>query len=314
LYYTNVRHLFLLTFSIPVLAAAPNPKSLSSYSFDASRPIVERVADMPDWLLQFLRKMDEAPHYKSYRPSAQEKIAWSEAVNGLPPRMKKILKNRLIAVYFISGLKGNGLTDWVLDSSSHVYTYIALNPAGLRQTLSETLTEREVSVFQGIASVSVDAGKGGSGILYSVAHESAHVFDYVVGLTPYTHHTVARALSRPINVSWDAWSSYERPWWENDFPTRSRLRFYNFRPPELKPDKAPQVYRQFSRSPFASLYGSVNWADDIADLFVFHHITSTLGRPYRIRVGGPNGFETVLEPMSNPVVRQRAEKLLAPIY
>lgn len=191
---------------------------------------------------------------------------------------------------------------------------MVFNPAAFQQTLSQTLTRREHSVFRGKAAVSIDAGKGGSGMLYSVAHESAHAFDYVAGLTPYTDGGVAEALSRPTGVSWDVWDSYRQPRPENDFPLRSSLHFYGFNPPSLKASQAAQVYAQLSSSPFASLYGSVNWADDAADLFVFQHLTVALGRPYRIQLRGPGGIRTVAEPMSNPRVRDRAAKILAPIY
>lgn len=306
--------IFLFVFSLQVGASEPNPKALSSYSFDASLPLTERIADMPDWLLDLWRKSDEAPDYKTYQPSAQEKLAWTQAVEELPPKMKDALKNRLIAVYFISGLKGNGLTDWVLDASSRVYVYMALNPDSFHQTLSETLTQRDASVFQGIVPLKIDAGKGAPGILYTVAHESAHAFDYVMGLTPYVEPGMATSPGRPSNVSWDAWSSYAQPRAQHDFPERKRLHFYNFSPPELKPREALQVYDHLSRSPFPSLYGSRNWADDVADLFVFYHLTRTLGRPYRIRIKTTKETWVVLEPMSNPILSQRAERILAPIY
>ena len=304
----------LLALCAPASAAPPNPKSFSSFSFDASRPAAERIADMPRWLVKWWSEADGAPHYRSYRPTAAERRVWSQAVEGLPARMRAVLDERLIAAYFVSGLKGNGITDWALDSSSRVYVYMVFNPASFQQTLSQTLTQRERSVFRGKAAVSIDAGKGGSGMLYSVAHESAHAFDYVEGLTPYTDGGVAEALSRPTGVSWDVWDSYWQPRPENDFPLRSSLHFYGFSSPSLKASQAAQVYAQLSSSPFASLYGSVNWADDAADLFVFYHLTVALGRPYRIQLRGPGGIRTAAEPMSNPRVRDRAAKILAPIY
>lgn len=294
-------------------SAAPDPKALASFAFDASRPAQERIADIPGWLLERWRAIDEAPDYRSYAPTAADRAAWAQTVAGLPPRLRRALDERLIAAYFVSGLKGNGITDWTLDASSRVYVYMILNPTAFRRTLSETLTERDRSVFTGEAAVAVDAGPGGSGMLYAVAHESAHAFDYVSGLTPFTDPGAAAALSRSTTTAWDVWASYRQPRTEEEFPARTRLRFYGFQPPELEAAQAPDVYAQLARSPFVSLYGSANWADDAAELFVFRHLTGTLGRPYRILVGPP-GRRAVIERWGDPRVRERAARVLAPLY
>jgi hypothetical protein len=105
------------------------------------------------------------------------------------------------------------------------------------------------------------------------------------------------------------WSSYDRPLPADDYPARSRLHFYGFGAPGLDAAEAPAVCAELAASPFASLYGSRSWAEDVAELFVARHLTRDLGRPYRLRCGG-----TVFEPMSDPRVARRAERLLAPMY
>ena len=95
---------------------------------------------------------------------------------------------------------------------------------------------------------------------------------------------------------------------EDDFAARAKLHFYGFGAPELEAADAPSVCADFARSPFASLYGSRNWADDAAELFVAYHLTRALGRPYRLACGGKS-----YAPMSRPAVARRAEAILAPM-
>jgi hypothetical protein len=290
-------------------AAAPDVKALASYSTDFSRPLADRVAPIPDWLLDLWRKADETRAYADHALTAAEKREFAAALDGLPAPMRAALSERMIAFYFVANLKGNGITSWVLDASSRTYTYMILNPAAFDKTLSQLLTERERSVYRGAADVSVDAGSGGSGILYTVSHEGAHAFDYARGLTPFTDPRSAAALRTKAPVSWDAWGAYDRPLPADDYPARSRLHFYGFGEPALAAAEGPEVCAQLAASPFASLYGSRSWAEDAAELFVGRHLTRDLGRPYRLLCGGK-----VFEPMSRPRVAERAERILAPLY
>ena len=290
-------------------AASPNHE-LASFTFDMSRPLADRVAPIPDWLLKLWREEDKTPAYADRALTPKEKREFAAALAGLPARMREAMNERMIAFYFVSNLKGNGLTDWVLDSSSRTFTYMILNPSAFDKTLSQLLTERERSAFRGAADVAVDAGKGGSGILYSVAHECAHAFDFTRGLTPFTDPGEAELLGVKAPASWDVWREYFRPLPDNDYPARAKLHFYGFGGgAALEASEAPAVCTQFAASPFASLYGSRSWAEDAAELFVARHLTKDLGRPYRLLCGGK-----LLEPMTNPRIAARADRILAPLY
>lgn len=301
----------LLLLSWPLAARAvvpPDAHALKSYAFDAALPL-PRLRSLPPWLLEAWKDADEMP-YEAYDPTPAEREILSRAFAGLPAPMRKVLAERLIGVYFIAGLKGNGLTDWVLDPSGKTYLYIILNPAGFRQTLSELMTERDLTLFRGEADLRVDAGAE-KGILYSVAHESAHAFDYVKSVTPYTDEGHYRALHPKSKGTrgWDAWTEYAKPKPEADYPLRTKLHFYGFGAPELDAAQAADLCSQWAGSPFASFYGSRSWAEDLAELFVLRHLTQDLSLPLRRVCGGK-----VFTPWDNPKVRGRAQRLLEPLY
>ena len=76
---------------------------------------------------------------------------------------------------------------------------------------------------------------------------------------------------------------------------------------------AHEVYAALQRTPFASLYASSNWHDDVAELVAWHHLTSRMGQPYRIVVRERDQEVLVYEPMASAVVQGRL-RLLAPMY
>lgn len=289
-------------------AAAPDPKALSSYGFDASRPF-PRLGTIPPWLLDMWARQDEAP-YESYSPTPEEAKIVEAAFKGLPAPMKKTMSDRLIAVYLVKGLKGNGITDWALDASSRPYVYMILNSAGLTQSLSELMTERDRSAFRGPADVTVQAGEG-PGILYTVTHESAHAFDYVNSVTPYTEPGLYAVLHPGGKAprGWDVWADYASPKPAADYPLRAKLHFYGFGAPELEPRQAAEACAEWAAGPFASFYGSRSWAEDLAELFVLRHLTEDLHGKLVRRCAGKD-----YAPWDDPKVRGRAMRLLKPLY
>jgi hypothetical protein len=307
----SAKYAFLLLLACPLAAraaAAPDHKSLASYDFDASIPL-PRLRPMPPWLLQMWKENDEAP-YQAYTPTMEEAKILSDAFAGLPAPMRKTLTERVIAVYLVKNLKGNGITDWVLDSSSRPYVYMILNPAGFRQTLSQLMTERDLTLFKTMPDLRVEAGDK-PGILYTVAHESTHAFDYVNNVTPYTEPGMQKILhpGKTAAARWDVWAEYTKPNAGVDYPLRAKLHFYGFGAPELEAAQAAELCSEWAASPFASFYGSRSWAEDLAELFVLRHLTQDLGLPLRRYCGAK-----VISPWSNPNVRGRAERLLKPLY
>ena len=126
-------------------AEEPAPHALSSFSLDVARPLAERVAPIPAWLLDLWRQEDETPAYADHALTRKERKEFKAALDGLPSRMREAMSERMIAFYFVANLKGNGITTWVLDASSRTYTYMILNPSAFDKTLSQLLTERERS-------------------------------------------------------------------------------------------------------------------------------------------------------------------------
>ncbi len=281
----------------------PVTAKLEFYSYNPSGSFEDRIGPMPEKLLEQYRIMDGRQDYKSYAPSASEKAMFMEYLRLMPPAVERIFREKCVGLYFVQGFMGNGMTSWVTDTRGKVYFHMALNPAAFRQTLSETLTERETSCFIPAKGwkLSVDAGSKYKGLAYAIFHEGTHAVDYIEGITPMVDPSLP-AEYRPAphfytGLFTAAWAAYASPSPGKDYSGRTMLTFYGLGgAPKIPLAAAPALYEGLLGSPFVSLYGSKSMAEDFAELTAYSLIVRKLGQPYRITVTGPAG-EIVTEPM-----------------
>ena len=91
-------------------------KNFSSYRFDPSTDLADRVLEAPEFVLAYLRETDKVTNYTAYMPSSAELAEVRKNLALLPPKFKAILQQRLIGIYFVNNWIGIGMADYVLDS------------------------------------------------------------------------------------------------------------------------------------------------------------------------------------------------------
>ncbi len=262
----------------------------ANYAFDPASAPESRIGPPPLFLLNWLRSLDRRPGYTGYTPTQAQRRMIAGWFDLMPEKMREVLRERLIGIYLVNDFLGNGLSNLVLGDDGQKYAWAVINPSGLSKTLSETLTEREASVFKG-RGVSVDCGGADEppGAFYTFFHELTHAYDYTSGITPYVEREWEELLhGRPPKKRerWDVWAAYETPLKEHDSPLRKRISFYGIGGgPLLEASEAPAVYAWLEKSPFSSLYGAQNWAEDAVELMVYNAVTGRLGRPCVVRYG-----------------------------
>jgi hypothetical protein len=286
-------------------------RNLASYSFNPHSPLADRLGPPPEFVLDYVRELDHRPGYQAYVPTPQDQARVAEALDLLPPVHRRVLQDRLAGLYFVRGFVGSGLTDYVLDEENRLYFFIVLNPDVLRKDISAWLTAKERTCFipgSNGSSVSIDAGTRYLGLLYILLHESTHGVDYVLRITPYVDPSLVR-LTGPGNLDnpfiQGIWDDYNRPR-EEEYPFQERITFYGLNSgPKASWSQAPGLYEKLEASPFASLYSTLSWAEDLAELATFYHLTQVLEQPYAIRLNrtGKAGYE--YEPLSTPRVQAR---------
>ncbi len=262
---------------------------LESYGFNPSSTVESRITAPPRFLLEHLMKMDGRKNYKARALTPAERRTVMSYYGSLPPLNRKIIRERVVGIYFIDNFLGSGLADFIVGPGREVYAYLAINPSVMDRSLSDWMTYREKTCFKPDGKsydIRVDCGTRYTGLMYILLHETTHIVDYVEGVTPYTEEGLKKV--RPVTSDETAftrgiWRAYDRP--REDFPFRKGLTFYGMnKGPLLKMSECDKTYNGFSLSPFVSLYGSQNWAEDLAEYLTFYHLTEKLGQDYVIRV------------------------------
>ncbi len=321
-------YLFLLSFCLSCASGLPTEyhsgggdvtslrrhpvKQKECYDFRAETSLFSRVGPAPESVRAAWAKWDHRENYRSYTPSPAERKVIRKALRKLPPLTRRVMKERLLGIYFVSNLLGSGLADWVLDKKGRVYCYLIFNPRTLKMTISELITWKEQTCFvpsdrEDEPQVSIEINSRENGFLYILLHESTHVVDYVRQITPFAEPQVKGFYSRQ-----PAGTAFTSPVWKGHaetlqaYPFRKKVRFYGIGgPPLAHRAEAVSLYRGLAGSPFFSLYGSLNWAEDLAEFLTFYHLTQKMGLRYRIVVKKGNRYLYRGEPAKNPLVRRR---------
>ncbi len=291
------------------LASIP-AKNLKAYAFDNTSTILSRVKQAPDFVVGFWNKTDKVTNYSAYMPTQKEMRMIGDYMEKLPRRHKEVLQKRLIAIYFIHNLQGSGATDYVLDEKSNIYTVMLFNPDTLKTDLSKWLTYRENTCFIRNAldvKIEVNCGTKFTGFIYALIHEATHVVDYVESYTPYAEkhiQLIKRVKTTATSFTGNTWVDPTTPLPQYDFQMRKNIAFYSVQP-KIEISDAVRIYEQLLETPFASLYGSMSWAEDFAEFVTFYHLTQVLGQPYEIRYSENQGQIRTFRPMESAKVKER---------
>jgi hypothetical protein len=288
------------------LIAATPAKNLKNYKFDPDSPIADRIQSAPAFVLKYLKEMDGRDDYGAYEPTEAEKQLLLQYLDLLPAWFDAMLKERLVAIYFIENYLGAGMTEFILDKADTVYAFIAINPATLRAGMSEWMTAREKSYFSGASTgagavdVFVDCGKKYQALLYVLVHECGHVADYVYHYTPYVEPAIDELGLGASDTTFilNTWAEYAKPEDRADFAGRTDVTFYGTGGgPKIPIAGAAELYQRLSNSPFPSLYAAQNWAEDFAECFTWYFFTDRLGERYQMGIRRGDTVEAEYEPI-----------------
>lgn len=277
-----------------------------------ANPLSERVtATPPDVLKMFA---DEGfAGAKEHVLTPQERLQLSAALDALPPLHRKILRDRLASLSFIDGMPNTALTSAVgPDNSPQGRSFHITVRAGIfRETASEWATKKERTCFDlsgSPLSVSIDAGPMDS-LAYVMLHESTHIVDAALRITP-DPLPEGRGPDEvpPTEFTRGIWSRLTLP---SPRYRDSLLQGTVFHADGkvLPIAKAKALYASLQKTPFASLYASHAWTDDLAEYLAIYHWTQVLKQPYRIIIRDEAGVVFEYEPMKSDLVRGRFDQM-----
>jgi hypothetical protein len=279
------------------------------YGLDPASSLDSRVREIPAAVIKMFKEVGAAPVAHDLTEGERRKL--SAAFMALPALHRRVLSERLRSVSFADGMPNTALTSTVNPGEPFRLFDITIRAAILRQNASEWLTEKERSCFDAAGSslsVSIEAGKRDA-IAFVLLHEATHIVDFSLEITPGPRSDEPPAGAAPSSAFTDGvWSERTIPAPPYRDPLRERVKYYTDGK-TLAIDQAETVYTSLHRTPFASLYGSSNWHDDLAEYVAVYHWTEVLKQPYRIVIRKAGKEVFVYEPMKSDLVRGRIDQM-----
>lgn len=295
----------ILCGGIPSYAAMIQERPLVAPAHHVARqdPLEDRVSSAPEALLtRFSKELNV--NVSAHMVSPGERITLANALAQLTPFQREVLQNRLRAIYFIDGLPNNALTFPDGGTTTEPVYSIAVRAGALHETVSELVTRKERTLFDGAASelsVTVDGGTLNA-MVYVLLHETTHVVDFAVGTTPDPAHPIG---DHPL-VS-GIWRNGITPVDQYRLPLLMRI---FWRTGRIMPiTQAADLYDALGRTPFISVYASCDSHDDLAELVAWTELTGRLHQPYRILISKGANVMRVIEPAQSELVRARLKYL-----
>lgn len=283
-------------------ALSPGALAQSSARVVADSVLARRIGPAPQQFFEMLR----LPEARSRTLTTADREKVEAALGLLPPLHRSVLGERLAEISFVEGMPNNALTYPHPGDSTEGLFNVTIRAGVLNETVSELLTKKERTCFDTGSSpleLFIEAGDEPA-LVYVLLHEATHIVDRSLGLTPSDDRDVEKEVAL-VKGAWEsrlvADPRYRSPLLEGSC-YRTRGAVYPI-------SEAQAVYEALAATPFASLYGSYNWHDDIAELVTWYHLTERLGRPYRIEIRQEDETVFSYEPMRSPLVRARLGEL-----
>ena len=235
----------------------------------------------------------------------------------LPQKFLQTMEEKIISIYFIDNFEGSGMTMEVYDKKGNMYIVLFLNPEIFRQNITEWINLRENTYFDYNQDfvISAECSKEYYALLFALLHEASHIYDYYYHITPFTEPKLKNKHSpEKTDFTNAVWIDHSKPFTEYDFPYRNELFAWGLGPAQNR-TFAMDIYSSISKTPFASIYGSQNWAEDFAEAFTWYYLDKLLDCSYRVMVtnnAGTSKETFIYEPMKNPLLLKRVD-FLAPI-
>lgn len=265
-----------------------------------------RVLKAPESVFKKFIEAGMDPSNHVLTEAEQKKV--EKAFTILPPLYAKILKEHLHSISFMDNMPNTALASLLETADSTKQFNITFRAGILNETVSEWATWKEKSAFDNTANpaleIQIDAGKLDA-IQYVLLHETTHVVDAVLNLTP--HAEKEDSLVSHTTFTKDIWRLFNAPVVKFTNPLLERTRF---RSGEIQPiSSATEIYNALNKTPFPSLYGMASWYEDLAELITIYHFTNKLDQPFIIYIKEHEKVRSKFEPIKKKLVKRRVKQL-----
>lgn len=268
--------------------------------------VVDKIQTAPDNVIQYLCNMDNATTYRNHVLSQDEKELFLEYYTFLPDAFQRQISQKVLAIYFIDGLPFGGMADYAFDDKGDMYSVLFFNAKVLQVTLSEWLTERDNSPFKENhpnKCIVVNCSSEYKGLLHTLLHEACHIYDYHNHVTPYTEPNL-KETGVAVTPFVSVWDDYYKPVAKFRNRKVKGVNYWGFGK-QTSISNMIKLIDYLQSSPFSSIYGAKNWADDYAETFTFIYLKEKFNIEYELVYKEKGITKRSYTPTNNPLVMER---------
>jgi hypothetical protein len=266
-----------------------------------SQKIEDRIIPASADVIDYLELLDSRDNYYPYILTTEEKMLFSEYFQMLPRKYRNIITEKVISIYFIDNFMTAGMANWVYDEDSNLYMVLFFNSEVLHQTVTDWVNYRDNSFFHDDNSEVAIASKFNNDYYALIAvllHETSHIYDYYNRVTPYTEPVFKDGSYIKTPFVDGIWEDYNTPLSVYNFNHRNDLKAYGFGP-TLDRTLAIGIYSDLMNTPFSSIYGSSNWAEDFAETFTWFYMEDAFETYYTVEISRNNEVLLMFSPSQN---------------
>jgi len=265
-----------------------------------ARPLHERIAAAPAGLIEKIG-IDNRLYGFTERPVAAEPApeflnALRHIEDILPEPVRRLARERIIGLFLVADLGGSGYTEAIRDEAGkEKFAVIVLDrELLLKRPANAWATWKEGSFFKPLPGKNIDLqlrieedrnDSVENAIIYILLHEIGHALGMAGGVHSSWNGDAILSQDYPFPaLSWRMSGDKIESLSEEAFPERRLLKVYAFNDASLTRDQARDVYRNLSRTGFATLYAAVSPWEDFAESFVNYLHVVREKRPYEVRI------------------------------
>jgi hypothetical protein len=265
-----------------------------------AKPLGERIAPAPAELIEKIgienRLYDFPERPVAAKPAPEFMSALKHIEDILPEKVRRLARERIIGLFLVKDLGGSGYTEAIRDETGREkFAVIVLDrELLLKRPANEWATWKERSFFQPLPGKKTDLhlrieedqnDSVENAIVYILLHEIGHALGMAGGVHPSWNGDAILSQDHPFpELSWRMRGDKIESLFEEAFPERRLLKVYAFNNASLTQDQARDVYRNLSRTGFATLYAAVSPWEDFAESFVNYLHVVREKRPYELLI------------------------------
>jgi hypothetical protein len=278
-------------------AQESNPsRTLAYWESQLQLPIVLRYGRIPDRLLEYLRidnKLNGFPAAVVGFDNARARTILGNAVASLPPKVKVLVKNKLVGVYIVKNLGTSGYTESILNPQGEPVAGVIVLDASLFDQAGNTWASwRDSTAFIphsrfGIRTTIAESDDNDieAAVRFLLIHELGHVYSIGTNVHPDWYRDLAEVdLSEyPFtSLSWEIeqHSKQYRSLFDDSFWQREKLGFYQ--KAKIPANQISNTLKQLGNTNFVSIYATTRPEEDFAETFAIYAHTELLGKPYKV--------------------------------